>query len=145
MDCCTTHTADRWVREVTYGYRAEVVGGARQVEWNPRSSMVVGNNGSKYYTEVQGFAQVVDPETTTYFNLHQKIPGVNTLSGKSATLSFWAKGSHNDGEDNLVYIGLKQDFGTNWSKREPISGGILDGDVVSFREQAVGPGFGSGS
>ena len=51
------------------------------------------------------------------------------MSGKQATLSFWAKGSHLPGEDNRVYVGLKQDFGTNISRRLPITGNAITSDA----------------
>lgn len=67
LGCCTRHTADRWVWETSYDTRANVYGGVRQTEFNPRSSTVVGNNGSKYHVEFEGHADGVLPDTSTYF------------------------------------------------------------------------------
>jgi len=55
---------------------------------------------------------------SNYVAMDQKIEGVETLSGKTATLSFWAKA---DASKNIA-VEFYQDFGTGGSPSDAVSG-----------------------
>lgn len=117
----STYTLDRW----TLTYNGS--GGTRNISQLP---FAMGSVEADYLTNYLEFQQSVAGSGGTYNTLNTRIEDARTLSGKTVTLSFYARffGSSN----TLPQIVLRQNFG---------SGGSTFVDTVITTSVAIGTGF----
>ncbi len=97
----TAYTTDRWYIYTSFSAGSSTV--ARQT-FTPGTAPVAGYEG-------EYFARYTAGSTVTYVEFGQRIEGVQTFAGQTATLSFWAKASAN----TTLSGTLVQNFGSGGS------------------------------
>jgi hypothetical protein len=97
----TAYTTDRWYIYTSFSAGSSTV--ARQT-FTPGTAPVAGYEG-------EYFARYTAGSTATYVEFGQRIEGVQTFAGQTATLSFWAKASAN----TTLSGTLVQNFGSGGS------------------------------
>ncbi len=130
------YTADRWFYNVGQCSGSSSDG---TVHFNVNRgdfdyNQTVVPDSPNHYMNFKGYISGSNNQGSEYVILEQRIPGVRTLAGKKATLSFWMKGT----ESGRIAVNLKQHFGyqvqlcdSESTSEMPLAGDGFAGDFFS--------------